>query len=114
MRPVSGPLQALVGQLKGLDGRIAFFGVKVGSVVLAGPSPYEVPTRHLFAFAVEQDDRAVLALQFALDRLAVPFIEAAVVGDTPLKRDVAVLGQAGKLAHGSVLASLTVLDHVNR
>src|SRR5262249_1966748 len=83
-------------------------------VILARPGTLEVPARDLFTFAVEKDHGTVLPLEVALDGLAMPLVEFAVVGASPAQRNVAELGLSGELSECRVLASLAVLDDIRR
>src|SRR5262249_15949686 len=82
-------LEAFVREFEHLDRDIGLLRVEIGGVVFGGPSPDEVPARHLLALAVEQDDRAILALNVALDCSAMPVVELPIVGHAPLELDVA-------------------------
>src|SRR5262245_31374632 len=114
LAPLSRTLDALVGQLELLDCDLAPLRVEIGAVPLGGPGAHEVPPRHLVALLVEQHDRAVLALEVALDHVAVPVVEVTVVPHPPLERDVAVLRESGELPHRGVVTAFPVVFDIDR
>src|SRR5438105_15486599 len=106
-------LHAFVDDLHGLDRHVVALGVEIGRVILAGPRFRYLPARLVRARLVYDDDRDVLALDIAVDDLLVPVVDLLGIGDAPLQRYGAELGQAGELAHVRRIGSLAVVRRLH-
>src|SRR6266511_4604643 len=108
----SCPGYPLVDDLDALDRHLVAGRVEGWAGPLGRPAIDEVPAQLLRAGLVEQDDRAVFALDFAVGGLFAPLVELGVCGDAPLERDVRVGVHAGQLAQSERLAALALIDRV--
>ena len=94
-----------------LDRDLVPLGVQGRTFPLGNPAVEEIPADDLGPVVVEQDDRAVPAIDVALDDGLSPVPQLGVLGDPAAEDDVRVLGQPGQLAHGVGLAADPVFDH---
>ena len=107
-------LEALVGELEGLDRDLVAARVERGALDLHGPRVAEQPTHDGLPLLVEQRDRHVAALNLAVTHRLPPLEEVGAAGDAALQLDVGELGEAGKLARGvDPVGALAVLDHLD-
>jgi hypothetical protein len=70
----------------------------------------EVPADDLVPLVVQQDDRAVAAIDVSLHDALPPVPQVGVLGDPAAKDDVPELGQTRELAHAGLVAE-AILDH---
>src|SRR6266550_1027011 len=111
------PLNALdsfVCQFQRLNGDVVAFSSQGGPSPFTWPGADEVPSGNLLAGSIKQDNGAVLPFKLTLHCLAMPVVELLVVGEAPLEHDVAVFGDAWEFAQSRILASLSVLNDINR
>src|SRR5262245_3419408 len=112
----SHALEAFVREFERLDRELAALGAEARSGPLRGPRFLEIPADLLLALAVEQDHRPALARRrrSAGGPLPMPVVEVAIVGESPLERDVRVLDHRRQLAVGDVLAAFAMLGDLDR
>src|SRR5918994_7714487 len=106
---ISGQLEALVRDLERLDSDFAALRVQRRALPLARPAVDEVPTQDLGRLVVEQDDRAVSALEIAGDDALSPVPQLPVLRDPAAQDDVGELRQPGPLP-GRATGAGSVLD----
>ena len=107
-------LEALVRELERLDRDLVAARVERRAFELHGPRVAEQPAQDGLPLLVEQRDRHVAALDLAVTHRLPPLEEVGAAGDPALQRDVRVLREAGKLAHGvDPVGALPVLDHLD-
>jgi hypothetical protein len=98
--------------VEALDSHFVAGGVKTRTGPFGRPTFAEIPSDFLGARFVELNDRAVLALDLAVDGLLAPLPELGVVRDTPLERYSRVLRQTWKLADGGGVGTFAVFNCV--
>src|SRR5437868_3202245 len=104
------PLQAFVGEFDSLDGDFIAGAFERGAGPFDREGAVEGPIALTVALGVEHDYGQGLAVRLAAKRLLERVPQLVRHGEAVLERDVSVLGAAGELEYGRVLAALQPLE----